>query len=70
LSCAAAAAPRWPLPEELTDSALEALLFVRAGATPGIRRKPEPDWFLLHRQRNISLERYQFRARALRLVAC
>ena len=32
---AAAAGLSWPLPEELSDTALEALLFVRGGPAPG-----------------------------------
>jgi hypothetical protein len=47
---AVAAGLRWPLPEGLTDTALEALLFVRGGPAPGTRRKPEPDWPILHRE--------------------
>jgi hypothetical protein len=39
----AAAGRTWPLPETLTDGALEALLFAGAGAPPGQRRKTEPD---------------------------
>lgn len=38
---AAAAGLSWPLPEQLTDSALEDLLF-KTAATPGIR--PLPEW--------------------------
>lgn len=38
------------MPEGLTDTALEALLFVRGGPVPGVRRKPEPDWVSLHRE--------------------
>lgn len=34
----------WPLPGDLTDDALEARLFARAGVKPGLRRRPEPDW--------------------------
>jgi transposase len=34
----------WPLPGDLTDDALEARLFARAGVKPGVRRRPEPDW--------------------------
>ena len=34
----------WPLPEDLTDAALEEKLFARAGARIGTRRRPEPDW--------------------------
>jgi transposase len=40
----------WPLPAELSEEALEALLFARAGIAPGTRRKPEPDWAHLHRE--------------------
>jgi len=49
-SRAMAAGLRWPLPEELSDTALEALLFVRGGPAAGARRKPEPDWAGLHRE--------------------
>src|SRR5215831_16995223 len=34
----------WPLPPTLTDAALEAMLFARAGIAAGTRRKAEPDW--------------------------
>jgi hypothetical protein len=51
LSRLAAAGPSWPLPPTLTDTALEALLFVKAGRVPGTRRRPEPDWPVLHRER-------------------
>jgi transposase len=47
---AVAAGLSWPLPEGLTDTALEALLFVRGGPAAGARRKPEPDWANLHRE--------------------
>jgi transposase len=47
---AVAAGLSWPLPGELTDTALEALLFVRGGPAAGARRKPEPDWASLHRE--------------------
>ena len=47
---AVAAGLNWPLPEGLTDRALEALLFVRSGPAAGARRKPEPDWASLHRE--------------------
>jgi transposase len=49
-SRAVAAGLSWPLPEELSDTALEALLFVRGGPAVGARRKPEPDWAGLHRE--------------------
>jgi transposase len=42
-----AAGLTWPLPDELTDTALEAHLFASAGAGPGTRRgqrrQAEPD---------------------------
>ena len=41
---AKAAGLAWPLPEDLTDAALEEKLFARAGARVGTRRRPEPDW--------------------------
>jgi len=46
----AAAGLTWPLPEGLTDGALEALLFASSGAMPGQRRKAEPDWVAVHRE--------------------
>lgn len=50
LARAAAAGLSWPLPAALTDAVLEALLFVKAGAPTGMRRKNEPDWSTLHRE--------------------
>jgi transposase len=47
---AVAAGLSWPLPEGLTDTALEALLFVRGGPAAGVRRKPGPDWAGVHRK--------------------
>jgi len=47
---AVAAGLSWPLPEGLTDTALEALLFVRGGPAAGAWRKPEADWPSLHRE--------------------
>ncbi|WP_195904224.1 transposase, partial [Microvirga lotononidis] len=41
---AKAAGLAWPLPEDLTDAALEEKLFARAGTRVGTRRRPEPDW--------------------------
>ena len=46
----AAAGLTWPLPEGLTDGALEALLFAGAGAMAGQRRKAEPGWVEVHRE--------------------
>jgi transposase len=40
----------WPLPAELSDTALEEKLFVRANASAGVRRRPEPDWAALVRE--------------------
>ena len=44
LKRAAAAGLKWPLPDEVSDDALERLLFGRAGVAPGLRRRIEPDW--------------------------
>src|SRR4051794_24667545 len=51
LERAVAAGLGWPLPATLTDSALEALLVAKAGITPGTRRRAEPDWPAIHRER-------------------
>jgi len=40
----------WPLPAELTDTALEAQLFTAVGAKQGHRRHAEPDWAAVHRE--------------------
>ena len=40
----------WPLPAELTDTALEAQLFTAAGKKQGHRRRAEPDWAAVHRE--------------------
>jgi transposase len=45
-----AAGLSWPLPEELTDAALEAKLFAHAGGKQGYRRQIEPDWASIHRE--------------------
>jgi transposase len=45
-----AAGLSWPLPEELTDAALEARLFPDAGTKQGHRRQVEPDWTSIHRE--------------------
>src|SRR5438094_1953256 len=45
-----AAGLSWPLPEELTDAALEAALFAEAGTKQGHRRQVEPDWTAIHRE--------------------
>jgi len=38
----------WPLPEELTDPALEERLFANAGTKQGHRRHAEPNWVDVH----------------------
>ena len=45
-----AAGLSWPLPEEMTDTALEARLFAAAGTKQGHRRQVEPDWASIHRE--------------------
>jgi transposase len=40
----------WPLPDELTDAALEARLFGEVGTKRGHRRQEEPDWAAIHRK--------------------
>ena len=41
----------WPLPDGLSDEALEAMLFARPGGSlAGARRRPEPDWGHLTRE--------------------
>jgi transposase len=45
-----AAGLSWPLPEEMTDAALEAKLFAAAGTKQGHRRHVEPDWASIHRE--------------------
>ena len=47
LARAAAAGLTWPLPDELSDEALEEQLFASAGPKPGFRRRIEPDWAAL-----------------------
>jgi hypothetical protein len=50
LKRAAAAELKWPLPDDLSDEALERRLFGRAGIAPGQRRRVEPDWADLARE--------------------
>src|SRR6266511_6400267 len=45
----AAAGLNWPLPDDLTDAALEAKLFANAGSKQGHRKSREPDWAEVHR---------------------
>jgi transposase-like protein len=45
-----AAGLSWPLPEELSDLALEAKLFAAAGTKQGHRRQVEPDWASIQRE--------------------
>ena len=40
----------WPLPAELSDTALEAHLFTAVGTKQGHRRHAEPDWAEVHRE--------------------
>ena len=40
----------WPLPEGMTNAALEARLFATAGTKQGHRRHIEPDWAAIHRE--------------------
>jgi transposase len=40
----------WPLPAEMTDTALEAALFAAAGTKQGHRCHVEPDWAEIHRE--------------------
>jgi transposase len=40
----------WPLPAEMSDSALETTLFAAAGTKQGHRRHAEPDWAEIHRE--------------------
>ena len=46
----ATAGLNWPLPAEMTDSALETALFAAAGTKQGHRRHAEPDWAEIHRE--------------------
>src|ERR1700724_2522159 len=46
----ASAGLSWPLPAEMTDSALETALFAAAGTKQGHRRHVEPDWAEIHRE--------------------
>jgi hypothetical protein len=49
-----AAGLTWPLPDDITNTELEARLFAGAGAGPGTRRghrrQAEPDWSAVHRE--------------------
>jgi hypothetical protein len=40
----------WPLPEQVSDSDLEAALYTNIGSKQGHRRHVEPDWALIHRE--------------------
>jgi transposase len=40
----------WPLPDDVTDGALEARLYKNAGTKQGHRRQVEPDWAVIHRE--------------------
>jgi transposase len=45
-----AAGLSWPLPDDMTDAALEANLFPRPGRGRATRRRVEPDWASTHRK--------------------
>jgi len=45
-----AAGLSWPLPDKMTDAALEARLFPEAGTRERHRRQVEPDWANIHRE--------------------
>jgi transposase len=45
-----AASLTWPLPEQVSDSDLEAALYTNIGSKQGHRRHVEPDWALIHRE--------------------
>ena len=40
----------WPLPEDMTDGALEAALYASRRSKRGHRRIAEPDWADVHRE--------------------
>jgi transposase len=40
----------WPLPLDMTDTALEVRLYGEVGTKQGHRRRPEPDWAELNRE--------------------
>ena len=40
----------WPLPDGLSDSALEERLYGKGGSKPGPARRAEPDWASIHRE--------------------
>jgi DNA-binding IclR family transcriptional regulator len=46
----ASAGLSWPLPAEMTDSALEAALFAAVGTKQGHRRRAEPHWAVIHHE--------------------
>ena len=45
-----AAGLSWPLPADMTDAVLEAMLYADAGGKQGYRRQIEPDWSTIHRE--------------------
>jgi len=45
-----AAGLSWPLPDDVTDAALEAKLFPETGSKHGHRRESEPDWASINRE--------------------
>ena len=46
----ASAGLSWPLPDGMTDTALETALFAAAGTKQGHRHHAEPDWAQIHRE--------------------
>ena len=50
LKRASAAGLKWPLPDDVSDDALERQVFGRAGTAPGQRLRVEPDWADLARE--------------------
>jgi len=46
----AAAGITWPLSAEMTDAALERLLFINGGVQAGARYRSEPDWAVVARE--------------------
>ena len=50
LKRAVAADLKWPVPDDVTDAALECRLIARTGNEPGQRRRIEPDWAALARE--------------------
>ena len=57
LQRARAAGVGWPLPEEMTDAALESRLYPASTVLAEIKaRRPQPDWPALHRELQLWVE--------------